>query len=261
MNNPDPRRFCCPGYRQRDKGTHIDGVRSMRTFSRWLLGVVGTLVIVAGVAVSAGAWWIDQELSIDSGEWVLGTQQEVVSATGCSTVLIELSDVNIDPGELAGIPAVADRSESVFVVKPIGKAPDGWWVGTVGSPSVEDRLLGARYCVVSNNAGEWNTSSIAVEANSPDVSVDGLAGRWAVADSGETVVLPVPEAGDTVVVSGGDGNELESVTLAAEYRIAEGSTLGLIGLVGGALTAVLGLMLLVIATWGMRRRGRHEAGS
>ncbi len=233
----------------------------MRTFSRWLLGVVGTLVIVAGVAIAAGAWWIDRDLSIDSGEWVLSTQREVVSATGCSTVLIELSDVTIDPGQLADVPSVSDRSESVFVVQPIGQAPDGWWVGTVESPSVEDRLLGSRYCVASNRAGEWSTSSIAVEANSPDVSVDGLDGRWAIANSGESVVLPVPEAGDTVVVSGNGGNELESVTLAAEYRIAEGSTLGLIGLVGGALTALVGLLLLVIAIWGLRRRGRHEAGS
>jgi hypothetical protein len=100
-----------------------------------------------------------------------------------------------------------------------------------------------------------------VEEGSPDVSVDDIDGRWALADSGESVILPVPDPDETVIVSGSDGNQLESVALGAEYRIADGSTLGLIGLMGGSLTTLVGLLVLVIATWGLRRRGRHEAGS
>lgn len=245
-------------YDESDRGTLRDGVRSMRTFSRWLLGLVGTVVILVGVAVGAAAWSLDRELSIGSGEWVLSTPREVVSVPGCSTVLFEVSNVAIDPGELARVPSALERSKSVFVVEPTGDTPSGWWVGTVDSSSVEARLLGARYCIVSSSDGEWSTTSIAVEEGSPDVSVDGLDGRWALADSGAPVILPVPEPGDTVIVSGNDANDLESVALAVEYRIADGSTLGLIGLIGGALTSLLGLLVLVIATWGLRRRGRHE---
>lgn len=233
----------------------------MRTFSRWLLGLVGVVMILVGAGVGTGAWWIDRELSMNSGEWVLSTQREVVSVPGCSTVLIELADVVIDPGEVAGVPSISERSQSVFIVEPTGDAPNGWWVGTVESPSIEDRLLGARYCIASSSDGAWSTTSIAVEEGSPDVSVDDIDGRWALADSGESVILPVPDPGETVIVSGSDGNQLESVALGAEYRIADGSTLGLIGLMGGSLTTLVGLLVLVIATWGLRRRGRHEAGS
>jgi len=233
----------------------------MRTLVRIVLALIGTLLILAGVGSAAATWWVERQLTVNAGRWVLQTPPEVIASDGCSVVLVEVSSVELDPGDIDTFDPVASRSETVFTVSAEGTSANGWLVGTTASAPVEDRLLGARYCVAQNQGPAWAVTSIEVEKDSPILSIDGLTGVWANAADGEKVILPVPSAGETIVVSGGRGSDLDSIAVGAEYRIDGGTTLGLIGLVGGAITVVLGSALLVISIWGLRRRGRHEAGA
>jgi hypothetical protein len=234
----------------------------MRTFIRIVLIIVGSAMVLVGITVGSATWWVQQQLTVNEGRWVLQTPEEIIPADGCSTVIIELSGVDVDPGDIDQFEVISSRSQTVFTVAATGESDDGWLVGSTASAPVEDRLLGTRYCIAENSGGDaWTVNLIQVEQGSPDLSVAGLQGRWANADDGEKVVLPVPSAGESVVVAGGEGSDIGSIVLMGEYRIAGGSTLAIIGLVGGVLTVALGTVLLVISFWGLRQRGRHEARS
>ena len=233
----------------------------MRTFIRIVLAVVGIVMVLIGILGASATWWVEQQLTVNAGRWVLQTPEEVIPSSNCSTLLIELSGVDVDPGDISQIDAISSRSETVFTVSATGESDNDWLVGTTASELVEERLLGTRYCIAESSGDAWTVKSIEVEPGSPNLSVDGLRGRWANAGNGEKVVLPVPNPGETVVVSGGQGSDLGVIALVGEFRIQGGSTLALIGLVGGVITVVLGVVLLVVSIWGLRRRGRHEVGA
>lgn len=226
-----------------------------RTVVRVLLGFAGAVLLLVGGTAAGLGGWISATLT---GQDSLRTTPESIDASGCSTVVMEIADVRVDAGELARIEPIADRSQSFFTVRVDAETTEPLLVGVADQQDVEQRLLGARYCLVESVDSGWEVTSIQVDPDAPDAQFTGVTGLWASAMSGEAVALPLPELGSSVVISGSDDSSVASLEVAGELDIAGASTVGWTALVGGAATAVLGIGLLLVSILGLRSKGRHE---
>jgi len=231
---------------------------SVRGAVRWLIAVLGVLAILAGAAVVGGAAWVR---SILDPQGSLSSVAQSISAAQCETLLIEVADVGVRAQELETVPLVADRAFPALVVEVVATESEGastTLVGVADSQEVEERLLGARYCIAESGSQGWSTRNITLSADAPDVNLDGLAGVWARAGSGESVVIPVPEPGRTLVVSVDGPGEIGEVALVGRYRIDGAPDLVRAAFIAGSVVIVVGIALLIVAIVGFRKRGRHE---
>lgn len=235
-----------------------------RKVARVLVALAGAVLLVLGGAVAALGGWISTTLA---GPDSLRTTPETIDTSGCSTVVMEIADVRVDAGELSRIEPIAERSQSLFTIRVNAQPPDTnadsnpFLVGVADQQDVEQRLLGARYCLVESAGSGWKVTSIAVTPDAPDAQFSGVLGRWATSASGETVALPLPAVGSSVVISGSDESFVESLEVSGELEITGASTVGLGAFVGGIATVVVGIGLLMISILGLRSRGRHEGST
>jgi len=81
---------------------------------------------------------------------------------------------------------------------------------------------------------------------------------WGRAAAGEAVIVPLPEPGTTLVVSVDGPGDLDSVELTGRYRIEGAPDLLLTGIIAGAVVIGVGLVLLLVGTVALRKRGKHE---
>lgn len=228
-----------------------------RALLRWGLGLLGVVLVVAGVSVAIGSVWVQRELGPQES---LRSAPQSVDATGCRTLLVEVAGAALDGGDIPNAAPLGITPQQQLAVVAEGSAPS-WLVGLASADDVSDRLLGTGYCLASSTEGTWTAQSIKVRAQDPDVAVGGLQGRWAKAGAGETVILPIPVSGQTLVIAAGGDGELTSVDLVGIYRLAGASDVANIALIGGVITAVLGLIVFVVSLLGLRKRGRHENGA
>lgn len=231
---------------------------SVRTVARWLIAVLGVLAILAGAAVVGGAAWVRSVLDPQGS---LSSVAQSISAAQCETLLIEITEVDVRAPEIESLPVVADRAFSSLVVEVLsteGDDPSTTLVGVADSRQVEERLLGARYCIAESGSQGWSTRNVTVTADAPDVNLDGLPGVWARAGNGESVVIPIPEPGRTLVVSVDGPGDIGEVALVGRFRIDGAPNLVQTATITGSALIVVGLVLLLVAIVGLRKRGRHE---
>ena len=229
-----------------------------RKVARVILALAGAVLLVLGGAVAALGGWISATLT---GPDSLRTAPELIDASGCSTVIMEIADVRVDAGELNRIEPIADRSQSLLTVLVNADTVEPWLVGMADQRDVEQRLLGARYCLVESSGNGWKVTSIAVTPDAPDAQFSGVPGRWATVIGGEAVALPLPESGSSVVISGSDGSLIGSLEVVGEVEISGASTVARVALIGGITTAAVGIGLLLASILGLRSRGRHEGST
>jgi len=228
-----------------------------RTVARWLIGVLSVLLLLAGLAVAGGAWWVRDVLRMDDS---LRSTPQVVPATGCQTLLVEIADSVLQADDVISVPSWSVEPQSWLSVVPEGPA-DSWLVGLAASPDVEGRLLGSSYCLASESAGEWTSRSVSARRDDPRISLGGLQGLWARTNAGDSAILPIPTGGQTLVVAARGDGELSDVRIEGIYRLVGASQTAYIGLIGGLITTGLGFLLLLVSIFGFRRRGRHESGN
>lgn len=230
----------------------------MRTLARVALAVLGVVLLLSGAIVVGATVWAHDRLTATSGDWILRSDSQVIDAAECSSVLIEVSDIRVDGNDLTSIEPFEQRGVALFTVTPIGADGSSWLVGTAQASEIEKHLLGSRYCVASTSNGTWTVNLVAIDADAPDLRIDGVSGMWADVASGENVVFSSPVTNSTVVITGDGDNQLEGIELAGEYRFLGVSDLAWIGLTGGLLTVILGVALIIVSVKAMRSRGRHE---
>ena len=228
-----------------------------RTIARWVIGILGLLLIVAGVGLASVVYVIGETL--EGGE-SLNSSAQIIPADACETVLVESSGTRLSAEEFERFTWIAERSAKDLLIS-IPEGPSVVLVGIADSAAVEERLLGARYCLAQATDGQWSVDVVEIEATAPDVDFAGLTGMWARAEAGETVVLPLPVAGSTLIVTADGPFGLGDVVLTGRYSIAGADRFGTIALYAGVAVAVVGLILVLVGVLGMRRRGRHEAGA
>lgn len=229
-----------------------------RVVVRIVLGLLGSALVLIGVGAAAAGGWITATLGSQDS---LRSTPQVIDVPGCSTVLMEIADAQVDIDQLEALgdlDPLAGRTDALLTIGVAGDAAAPWLVGIADQQEVEGRLLGARYCVVEVNDGAWSFSSIAVEPDAPDVNFSGLPGLWAKAGNGESVAVPLPTAGESLVVSGSSGSALSTIEIAGEYRIQGASDVGMIALIAGVITVVLGVGALIVSIAVLRNRGQHE---
>lgn len=229
-----------------------------RTIGRIVLFIVGGLVIVVGAGATIAGAVVNASVGRDDS---LRTSPQVIQTSGCSTVVMEIADIRIDGGELENFAPLSERATALLTLRPMGTSDEPWLVGSSNQQAIEQQLLGARYCLVEASDGAWSTTSIAIQADSPDPVFFGIPGRWASIASGETVALPVPESGTSIVISGSDESSLTTIEVRGQLQIQGVSQLGWIALVGGVITAIVGLALVIVAALGLRNKGRHEGSA
>ena len=232
-----------------------------RTFVRWFLAIIGVVAILAGAFAVGGAAWVRSVLD-PSGTLSSATQS--LDATGCETLLIEVADVDVRADELEDFGLVTDRAERTLAVevRPVESvAGSTLLVGVADSGAIESRLLGSRYCLAEASPSGWVTRSITVTDNAPDVPLAGLTGLWARAERGNPVIVPIPESGNTLVVSSDGTSEVGEVLLTGRFRIVGAPDFVRAGFIAGSISIGLGVVLLLVSTLALRRRGRHEGAS
>jgi len=231
---------------------------NVRAVVRWFIAILGVLAILAGAAVVGGAAWVR---SVLDPQGALSSVAQSISAAECETLLIEVVEVDIRAQELENLPVVAERTSPslvVDVVSAVSEAQSTTLVGVADSQQVEERLLGARYCIAESSPEAWTTRNVTLTADAPDVNLDGLVGVWARADGDESVVIPVPEPGRTLVVSVDGPGNIAGVELTGRYRIDGAPDLIRASLISGSVVIIVGIALLIVAIIGFRKRGRHE---
>lgn len=233
-----------------------EGTRVGRTVLRWLLAVIGVLVIMTGTTVVAAAVWLDRTLDARDS---LSTDVQVIDAAQCQTVLVEVVDARVDAQDWDRFAPIAQRAQESISITAL--APPSFIAGYADAADVEDRLLGAQFCIAQVGESGWETRIIAISADAPDVSLAGLEGLWGRAAGGESVVIPVPTSGSTVVVSADGGSALGEVELVGRYQIDGARDGALIGMIGGGVAIVIGIALLMTSIFLLRPRGRHEETS
>ena len=228
-----------------------------RTIVRWVLAVLGVLAMLAGIAIAGGSMWVR---SVLDPQGALTSATSSISAAQCETLLIEIAETGLRADELEGLPVVSDRARRSLAVQVPGRDDDDPMVliGIGDSAAVEQRLLGARYCLATFGPDGWSTRNITLSADAPDIDLDGLTGVWGRAAAGESVIVPLPESGSTLVVSVDGPGDLGSVELTGRYRIEGAPDLLLSGIITGSVVIGVGLVLLLIGTVALRRRGKHE---
>lgn len=229
-----------------------------RTIGRVVLFIAGGLMIAVGAGATIAGAVVNASVGSDDS---LHTSPQVIQTPSCSTVVMEIADIRIDAGELENFAPLSERATASLTVRPMGSSAEPWLVGSADQQAIEQQLLGARYCLVEATDGAWSTTSIAIQADSPDPIFSGIPGRWASIASGETVALPVPESGTSIVISGSDESSLTTIEVRGQLQIQGVSQLGWIALVGGVITAIVGLALVIVAALGLRNKGRHEGSA
>lgn len=224
-----------------------------RRVTRILLASFGVALLVIGAgAIALGL--VANTTFTQAG--AIRTDSQSIEAPGCATLLVELATARVDVGEWGRIPLAERRT--ALTITPSGSTAVPWLVGAADRRDIEQRLLGARYCLAQRIGSGWSVSSIAVGESDPDVRLDGVRGLWAHVRDGQPVQLPVPSAPSTVVVSGQDASSLSTVEIVGEIQFEGGDNVARIALLGGIASMVLGLVLLVVGIAGLRRKGRHE---
>lgn len=226
-----------------------------RTLVRWGIGLLGAALIVMGAGVAAVGGVVTTTLA---GSDSLRTTAQTIEIPGCSSAIMEISDVRVDAGELDRIGAIADRSQATLSVTVRGDSMGSWLVGIADQRQVEDRLLGARYCLVEGTDAGWAATPITVAPDAPDARFSGVPGVWATVPDGQTVELPIPQSGSTVVVSGSDESSLDRLEVVGIWQVPGASSAGWIALTAGLITVAIGVGLLMLSIVGLRQRGRHE---
>lgn len=229
-----------------------------RSAGRIVLAGIGGVALLAGaVAVGVGAL-----LTTDlDGKDSLRTEADRIEVQGCSTVIMEIAGARVDAGQLERFEPISDRSQPLLNVRPFGTSGGPWLIGSADQEAVEQQLLGARYCLVEVAQGAWSSTAVVPQMDSPDPEFSGVAGLWATASSGEAVALPLPEPGSSVVVSGSSDSSLTALEVVGELEIAGAGNFGLITLIGGVMTALLGVLMVLISIFGLRTKGRHEGST
>ncbi len=226
-----------------------------RTVARVVLGLVGSVLILGGVLAAAFGGWVTATLQGDDS---LRTAPQLIEVPGCSTVVMEIADARVDAGQLDRIEVITNRSESFLSIRVNGSSAHDWLIGTADQRQVEEQLLGARYCLVEVANGSWASTSIVFDPDAPDADFTGVPGRWATTANDEVVVVPLPRPGSSIVISGSEDSLLATVQVVGEFEIEGASRIGLVGLIGGIIAALVGIALVLLGTLGLRSKGRHE---
>lgn len=228
----------------------------VRTVMRVLLAAVGVALVVLGAGATVAVALANSTLT---SAGAIRSAGQSIDVPGCATLIVELATAQVDPGRWGDVPLVEQRS--VLTITPSGSSEVPWLVGAAGGQDIEQRLLGSRYCLAERMTSGWSVSSIAVADDDPDVRLDGVQGLWARVGDGQGAEFPVPLAGTTLVVTGDDASMLTAVEMVGEVRFEGGEQIAKIALFGGIGTAVLGLMMVVISIFALRRKGVHEGRS
>ncbi|SRR6056297_1029068 len=225
-----------------------------RSILRWVIAILGVFAILLGSAVTAAGVWLND--TVDAND-ELTTASQVISAPSCQTLLIEVSGAQVSAEDWSRYAVVADRSAEAIAIDVPGRQ-SSYLVGVADSDDVEERLLGAQYCLAQSTEQGWSVERIAVVEDLPDVGLSGLQGVWGRSSGAEAVVLSLPEPGRTIVVSTDDGTDLDEVRLVGRYRIVGAGEAATIALIAGPSVIGVGVVLVLVAIFALRRRGRHE---
>lgn len=231
-----------------------------RPVTRVVMGVVGGLLIALGAVALAAGVFVSMNVSNSDA---IRTAPDLIATPDCPSVVMEITDARVSLGP--GFDFLNDQAETAIVVTPISEDAEPWKVGTAPQKQVEDRLLGATYCLASSTGAGWDVSTISVTPDGPSIDASGLAGMWAQVPTGEKVIIDldgdVASQPTTVVVTSPqsqDSRTLTSIEIAGEYRIQGASSAATIAMIAGASAAVIGVGLLLVSILVLRKRGVHE---
>ncbi len=219
---------------------------------RVLLGAVAVLLIAAGAAAGVIAAWANGQFGTDGVmSFDAGT---IIPADASQATVIDIERFG------ATIPFIGPMGTTSLSVTSgeSGDPSDTLFIGAGATADVDAYLKGAPYTVAIRNGSGWTTRDVPGGASA---ALPRQQGFWLDDSVGRHPDIQVPDLRPlTVVVMHPSGLSSGPVTLGIEFRVPDSAT----WIVGFAIAAVLllalGVLLLVVAMRGGRRRGRHEDG-
>lgn len=208
---------------------------------RVLVGLLGVISLVVGAALLGGAWWVWTAFGANGGAVRdLGT---ISVSQGATAVVVDVAHVGVDVPYLP----VKGRTEL------IASDPRGAMSMVAGSTGDIDALLaGSHYDAAFLVDGAWEVRDVPGAAPLADVTatpgaVTGEPAVFAVTSQAPGSVLLIPAAA-------GPG----TIDLSMRFNVRDATP---ISVAAGAIAVFLiitGLLLIWVAIFAMRPRGRHE---
>lgn len=208
---------------------------------RVVVGLLGLLLVGAGAAILGGAGWVWTAFAAEGASAIsLGN---IRLTDGATAAVIDISDVNVT------VPYLAVKGRTELVV-----GADGGPVSVIAGDSddIDRALAGTRYDAASYVDGAWLVREV------PGGQTAVRVPEQAAVTTGEPAVLEVqPATPMTIAVVPAEPGPGD-VSLALRYLVPDAALIAQLGGVLGAFIVVIGLLLIWVAIFAMRARGRHE---
>lgn len=207
--------------------------------ARVLIGIVAGVVLVASIALGAGAAWLGSTFGGPDGS---------VRSVGAIESTARMIVIDVDSVE-ASIPfGIPGRVE-------LAVDGDGA-LSVIAGPTVDiDRLVfGSAYDVASLEDGSWTVASVPGVRPVPPVT-DDLGTVTAV---GDPAVLDIGAIAPGSLVIIREADDTSTLSLDLRFSVADAQMISMIGIGIAVFLFLIALVLGWAAVIGLRGRGRHE---
>ena len=209
---------------------------------RVLVGLLAALLVVTGCAIGAGAWWLwDTFGGPDGARRDLGS---IPVPAGTTALVVDIDRIS------ATVPDVSLKGDPALL---IGDRTRPTSVYAASRTAVDDFLDGTPYAAAALAAGAWRVSNVPGTAR----LADPARTRWIASASGAPAALPIGALSPaSLIIVPAPG--ATSVPIALSLRVPDVRTLAIASGAIAVLLVATGILLLWVAAFAIRPRGRHE---
>jgi hypothetical protein len=220
---------------------------------RVLLGVVGVLLLLAGIATAGAAAWAS---SVFGADGVL--RYDAGTITPAPGTIATIVDVDRFDATVPYIDALGTTSLSV-TSDGRGDPSDTVFLGAADTARVDAYVRGTAYSVGIREGGEWTVRAVPGAARPELPRSQDL---WITDDVGRRAAIEVPQARPlTLVLMHPSAIPSGPLVLSVDFTVPDVATWITWLLVVAAGLVLLGVILVVIAVRRRRGGGRHRPGA
>jgi hypothetical protein len=215
---------------------------------RVILGVLGAVLLLVGLAAGAAALWAYAVLGNDG---ILRYSEGTITPGASAQATI----IDVDRFSVT-VPVVGGLGDTTLsVTAPAGDV----FFGAAATPDVDAYLTGVPYSVAVRNAGDWSVTDIPGGQPAADPAAQAF---WLASDSGARAAIAVPASRPlTLVAMTPTGAVTGPLELSVDVTVADvGAYVTWLAVTAGV-GVLIGILLLVLAFRRKRPMGRHAAGS
>jgi hypothetical protein len=230
----------------------VAGEESITVVGRAVLGVVGVLLLIAGLAAGGAAAWASAVFGSDGA-----LRSDAGTVTPVPGTIATIIDVDRFGATVPYVGALGRTSLSV-TSGDTGDPSDTVFLGAARTPAVDAYLRGTPYSVAIREGDAWSVRAV------PGTSLPALPREqdlWITDDVGRRASIEVPpERPLTLVLMHPSALPSSQLVLTVDVTLPAVTTWVVWLLVAAAVLIALGVLLLLLSFRRRRGPGRHVAG-